>query len=702
MKEKIYIVKNLHCGGCAGKIQGALEKLDGVEECTLDFYTKNLHFTFNKDMDGKEFLEKINKIADKIEPGTLIEEKNEEHHENEHEDNHEEGISNKEKISLGLGIGIFILSFFIKEDLYKDILLIIAYLIVGIDIVIKSFKNIFKGNFLDENFLMTVATFGAFGLGDYSEAAGVMIFYKIGEFFQDLAVENSKKSIKELMKIKPEFANVKRFDGKIEKVDPKDVKVGEIFIVKPGEKIPLDGVVVKGDSTVDTSALTGESMPVEISLDSLVLSGSINENGVIEIRATKTYSQSTVSKIIEMVQSASNKKASAEKFITKFARYYTPIVVGLAVIIGLGIPTLFGNFSLWLSRALIFLVISCPCALVLSVPLTFFSSIGRGSKLGILIKGGNYLEKLTEIKEVVFDKTGTLTEGKFQVESVESVGIDESKLMEYGKAGEFYSNHPIGKAIMAYGPIEIEERNIEGYNEKPGYGVITRYKGEEILAGNMKLMKEYNIPMENMEEDNTVVYIAVENKYLGKIKVSDKIKSTSKKAIEELKNMGITPYMLTGDNEKSAFKIGKELGMSSSTIHAHLLPEDKVNIFEKIKKENSGGVIFVGDGINDAPVLAMSDVGVAMGKMGSDIAVESADVVLMNDDPYKIVELLKLARKNKRVVWENIILALGIKVLVMILGVLGLADLWMAIFADVGVSILAVLNASKLLRNKAL
>lgn len=700
MIKKEYKIKNLHCAGCAAKIQNSFERLEGVKECNIDFYNKKLYIGLESLNDKENFLDLLNRVADKIEPGTKIEdiseEINEENMEEESEDN------KKEKILLLLGIVFFIISFLIKSEKLKDIILIISYLIVGYDIVLKAIKNIFKGKLLDENFLMTIATFGAFGLKDFSEAAGVMIFYKIGEFFQDLAVENSKKSIKELMNIKPEFANIKRFDGKLEKIDPKLVQIGEIFVVKPGERIPLDGVVVKGISTIDNSALTGESVPVEITEGKEVLSGGINESGLLEIRASKNYSQSTVNKIIELVQNAGNKKAHAEKFITKFSRYYTPIVVGLAVFIALILPIFVGNFQLWLSRGLIFLVISCPCALVLSVPLTFFSSIGKGSKLGILIKGGNYLERLDNIDKVIFDKTGTLTEGKFKVKEIVPVNCTEEKLLELGKAGEFYSNHPIGKAILDYKNIEVEEGNIEGYIEKPGHGIIARYLGEEILVGNLKLLKEFNIVVPEENETDTVIYIALEKVYMGKIVVADLPKPSSKKTIEDLNKIGIETYMLTGDNEKTAKKIGDMLSLNIKNIFYHLLPQNKVEILEKLKKDNSKGVIFVGDGINDAPVLALADVGVAMGKMGSDIAVESADVVLMNDDPYKVVELLQLAKKNKRVVWENIILALGIKIIVMILGVLGLADLWMAIFADVGVSILAVLNASKILRSKTL
>lgn len=706
MIKKEYEIKNLHCAGCAGKIQNEFSKLKAVKNCTIDFYKGKVILELQEEIEEREFLKDLNKIADRLEPGTkinpILEIEEDFHEEREREKIAEEKKEKREKLSLTIGIVLFIGALFIQNKIYKDILLVIAYLITGIDIIYKSFLNIRRGDFLDENFLMTIATFGAFALGDFSESAGVMIFYKIGEFFQDMAVKNSKKSIEKLMSIKPEYANLKIQGGKIEKVSPKKVKIGDIVVVKPGEKIPLDGIVISGESSIDNSALTGESLPLDVERGKEVLSGSINKTGVLEIRVLKTYAQSTVSKIIELVENAGTKKAKAEKFITKFARYYTPIVVALALIVGLVVPTIIGNYSLWFGRALIFLVISCPCALVLSVPLTFFSSIGRASKIGILIKGGNYLEKLNDIGNVVFDKTGTLTMGKFKVVDIETFGEREERLLELAKAGEYYSNHPIGQAILNYGDIKIEEENIEGHIEKPGYGVITRYQGNEVIIGNFKMMQEYGIEVPKTEEIGTVVYVAENEKAIGRIIVADIPKESSKLTIKELNDMGINTYMLTGDNEKTGKKIGEELGIPETNIYTHLLPQDKVSVLENIKNTNKKGTIFVGDGINDAPVLAISDVGISMGKMGSDIAVESSDIVLMNDDPYKIIEVLKLAKKNRKVVLENVILALGIKVIVMILGVMGLANLWLAIFADVGVSIIAVINASKLLKSKTL
>lgn len=707
--KKEYEIENLHCGGCASKIQYELDKLSELEGVNVDFYTKKLKFTLKEEVNEDELIEKLNKIADKVEPGTYFKKvKSDDINLNESDDTHEhnhshsnELISKLDLIILTIGITLFVVGLTLPKSLQKDIILIIAYGLSGYDILLNALKNLKRGKFLDENFLMSIATVGALALGDFGEAAGVMIFYKIGEFFQDMAVNNSKKSIEKLMSIKPEFANVKDKNGTIEMMNPSKVKVGDILIIKPGERVPLDGVIVLGTTTLDKSALTGESVPVIGEVGSEILSGSININGTIEVKTTKVYSQSTVSRIIDMVQSAGSKKAHAEKFITKFARYYTPLVVLMAILIGVGVPVFYdGNFKLWFSRALIFLVISCPCALVLSVPLTFFSSIGKGSKDGILIKGGNYLERLKNIDIVVFDKTGTLTKGSFKVTKIEVIKGSEKRLMEYAKAGEFYSNHPIGKAILNYGDVEISEWDIQGHNEKAGYGVNALYSGKEILVGSRKFLESHNINVELPEAFGTVVYVAVDSEFIGRIFVEDEIKENSRKTIDELKSQGIDVYMLTGDNKKTGKHIGEILGIDEDKVCTNLLPQDKVSKLEEIKSKSKKGTIFVGDGINDAPVLAMADIGISMGKLGSDIAIESSDIVLMNDDPYKIIEALHLGQKNNQVVLENVGFALGVKIVVMILGVLGIANLWLAIFADVGVSVLAVLNASKILSKK--
>ena len=576
----------------------------------------------------------------------------------------------------------------------RIILAVIAYVILGWDVVLKSFKNILKGNFMDENFLMTIATFGAFYLGESTEAVGVMLFYKIGEYFQDKAVSNSRKSIEKLLDIRPEYANIKNKDGELVKVSPKKLKIGDIIVVKAGEKIPVDGIVIKGNSTLNTAALTGESLPIEVDVDSEILSGSLNGAGTLEIKVTKLFADSTINKIISMVENASNKKAESEKFITKFARYYTPIVVISAIIVGVFLPLILGDFNLWFGRALIFLVISCPCALVLSVPLTFFSSIGIASKQGILIKGGNYLEALTSVGSVVFDKTGTLTKGKFKIDSLEAINCSEEELLKIAQIGEYYSNHPIGKTILSQLNSEIDEDYMEGYKELSGFGVVAYYEGKEILVGNYKLMKEYEVVVEEKEYAGTIIYTALDREFLGYIYISDEIKSDSKETILELSKNGIDSYMLTGDNKKIGEMVGEKLGIKKENIFTQLLPQGKVNQLQSILDNSNKKVIFVGDGVNDAPVLSMADIGIAMGGVGSDIAVETADIVIMKDEPSKIIEVLKIANINKKVVIQNIVFALGIKILVMILGVFGIANMWMAIFSDVGVSLLAVLNAS--------
>lgn len=794
--KKIFYAEGLKCGHCASKIQEQIEKLGEVESCILNFYTKKITVEFKNSVDEKEFLNTINKIADKTEKGAKIfsadryetsEKDNSHHHhhkcncgeKHEHEEescscghehhhghsheeecgceehkhaescscghHHEEEHSHKhgeccshnhsheekhshthsheikfsheeeenekeksrkidyEKISLFGGLILFIISLFISKGTVKTAVLLTAYIVAGGDVLYKSLLNIKNKNFLDENFLMSIATIGAIFLKEYNEAVGVMIFYKIGEYFQEKAVNNSRKSIQSLLEVKASYANIKLPDGKIEKTAPENLKIGDIIVVKPGEKIAVDGVIIKGASSLDTSALTGESLPVFVEENTEVLSGSLNIDGMIEIKVTKEYKDSAISKIIEMVENASDKKAQSEKFITKFARYYTPFVVLAALVVGIGIPMIFGDFKLWFGRALIFLVISCPCALVLSVPLTFFSSIGLASKRGILIKGGNYLEKLKDIEAVVFDKTGTLTKGKFKIEKINcSKGFSENEVLEIGKAGEFYSNHPIGKAVLNYKDIKISEENIKDYKEISGKGVSALYKEKNILVGNKKLMKDNNITVENIgEEDGTTVYIALNNEYIGSLHLADEIKNDSSKTLEELKKINIKTYMLTGDNKKIGEFVGEKLGFEKENVFTGLLPQDKVSVLNKIK-EKSKGVIFVGDGINDAPVLSLADIGIAMGGAGSDIAVESADIVFINDEPYKVVETLKIAAENKKVVMQNIYFSLGVKLLVMILGVIGLANMWLAIFADVGVSAIAVLNASKILRIKKL
>lgn len=584
----------------------------------------------------------------------------------------------------------------------NNILYILAYAMVGIEIVIKAFKNIIKGKVFDENFLMAVATIGAFVIGELPEAVAVMLFYQVGELFQSYAVSKSRKSISNLMDIRPDFANVER-NKDVEKVKPENVKIGEIIIIKPGEKVPLDGIVVEGNSSLDTKALTGESLPKDVKVNEEVLSGFINLNGVIKVKVTKEYGESTVSKILDLVENASNKKSKSENFITKFAKYYTPIVVITALILAIVPPLIIKDAVLsdWIYRALSFLVVSCPCALVISIPLSFFGGIGGASKMGVLIKGSNYLEALSNTEIVVFDKTGTLTKGVFEVQKVAPEGISKEELLEVTAYSEHYSNHPIAISIKnAYGR-EIDEEKIINTNEIPGFGIMAKIEDKEILVGNEKLMNENKISFSKCDSIGTILYVTIDKKYAGYIVIADKIKDDSKDTIKLLKKNNIKQtVMLTGDRKKVGEEVAKELGIDK--VYTDLLPDGKVKKVEELltSRAQKGKLIFVGDGINDAPVLAISDIGVAMGGLGSDAAIEAADVVIMTDEPSKLVNAIKLSKRTMRIVKENIIFAIFVKVLVLVLSALGVATMWEAVFADVGVSIIAIINALRALRIK--
>ena len=590
---------------------------------------------------------------------------------------------------------------FPKEWMKKGIY-IVSYCIVGLDIVWKAVRNITRGKVFDENFLMTIATIGAFAIGEFPEAVAVMLFYQIGELFQSYAVDKSRKSIASLMNIRPDFANVKR-DNQIIKVNPEEVKIGETIVVKPGEKIPLDGIIVEGNSLVDTSALTGESIPKEVGSGDEVLSGCINQNGLLTIKVEKEFGESTVSKILDLVENASSKKSKSENFISKFAKYYTPIVVITAVLLAIIPPFILkdATFIDWLYRALTFLVVSCPCALVISIPLGFFVGIGGASKMGILVKGSNYLEALSKAEIVVFDKTGTLTQGVFKVQKIHPVDISKEELIELTAHAESYSNHPISVSIReAYGK-EIKHNRIEKIQELPGLGVIAKVDEKEILAGNEKLMKQKKIQYSKCEEIGTIIYIAIENKYAGYIVIADEIKEDAKKTIKELKKNNISKtIMLTGDKKEVGESVAKKIGIDQ--VYTELLPDGKVEKMEKLLKETSqtGKLVFVGDGINDAPVLALSDIGIAMGGLGADSAIEAADIVIMTDEPSKIVNAIKISKKTMRIVKQNIIFAISIKVAVLILSAFGLSNMWEAVFADVGVSVIAILNALRVLKIK--
>ena len=583
-------------------------------------------------------------------------------------------------------------------------LFIISYIIVGGDVVKRAVKNIFKGQVFDENFLMSIATIGAFFIGEYPEGVAVMLFYQVGELFQSYAVGKSRKSIASLMDIRPDYANVKKGDELV-KVDPDEVQIGDIIVIKAGEKIPLDGKVIEGSSMIDTSALTGESVPREVEVGSDILSGCININGVITAEVTKEFGESTVSKILDLVENASSKKSNSEQFITKFARYYTPVVVIIAVFLAIIPPLVIdgATFSDWIYRALAFLVVSCPCALVISIPLSFFGGIGGASKKGILVKGSNYLEALAETEIVVFDKTGTLTKGVFNVQEIHPEGVSKEELLELTAYVESYSNHPISLSLKRAYSKEIDNGRISDVEEISGHGVIATVDGKKVMAGNIKLMKMMDIPYFKGELIGTVVHVAVNNKYIGYIVIADEVKEDSAQAIKELKAANIKQtVMLTGDNKSVGSKVAKELGLDK--VYAELLPADKVEKLEELfsQKSKKGKLAFVGDGINDAPVLARADIGIAMGGLGSDAAIEAADIVIMTDEPSKIATAIKISKKTLKIASQNTVFAIGIKIIVLILSAFGITTMWAAIFADVGVTIIAVLNAFRALNVKNL
>ena len=625
-------------------------------------------------------------------------EEHEEHEEHEHIEQGESRLIQRIVIASIIFIATYIFHF---PTYINATLLVVAYLIAGGNVINRAVGNIIKGKIFDENFLMCIATIGALLIKEYHEAIMVMILYQLGEYLQDRAVEKSKKSISELMDIRPDYANIEK-DGQLVKVSPSEVKTGEIITVRPGEKVPLDGIVTEGTATLDTSALTGESVPRQLKINDTAVSGCINTNGVIKIKVTKEWENSTVFQILELVEHASSKKAKTENFITRFAKIYTPLVVLAAVILAIVPPLVTDtSVSIWLNRALTFLVISCPCALVISVPLGFFAGIGGASKAGILIKGSCYLEALSKPELIAFDKTGTLTKGCFEVQAINSAeNISQSELLEAAAIGEYYSNHPIASSIKkAYGK-ELSKDVIQNVKEIAGCGIEAETSIGKILVGNQKLMKQYNISYTPSDETGTIVYVAKNNQYIGSIIINDTLKPDTKEAIKEIHKLGISTVMLTGDNTQTADAVAKEINIDKH--FANLLPADKVEKVETLIKEKNPNksIIFVGDGINDAPVLTMADVGIAMGALGSDAAIEAADIVIMDDSVSKILTGIKISQKTIRIVKENIIFALGIKALFLILGTLGMMTMWGAVFADVGVALIAVLNSMRALAVK--
>lgn len=715
-------LEGLDCANCANKIEQKVNRLEEIEEANVNFSMGRMNVTMKEELNKEDVIGKITKIVKELEPDVdvkelkpdaLVSEDKEKHvhchdgacnchvdHSHEIEEKSGRLGFIKENILLILGIVLYVAAMIFKDSMSQvAILFILSYVLVGGKVVLTALKNIRRGQIFDENFLMSVATLGAIAIGEYPEAVAVMVFYEVGELFQGYAVNTSRKSITSLMNVKAEYANLITEEGEV-KVKPESVKIDDILAVRPGERIPLDGIIIEGTGSIDTSALTGESMPREVAENDEILSGSINLSSVIKMKVTKNFGESTISRILEMVENAGSRKAETEKFITKFCRYYTPAVVFSAIALAVIPPFIFkdASFSTWLYRALSFLVVSCPCALVVSVPLGLFAGIGAASKKGVLVKGGNYLEAMKDIDIVVFDKTGTLTKGNFKVTEINAEGMSEEELLKVSAIGESFSNHPIAQSIVKEYGREINKDEIKNYEELSGHGIKAVIDGKETLIGNYKLMKKYEINCSEVNTSGTTVYIAINGRYSGNIVIEDEIKEDSKQAIKRLKEIGVKKtVMLTGDNKKVAEKVASQLGLDE--VYSELLPIDKVTNVEKLlSKDKNRKLAFVGDGINDAPVLARADIGVAMGGIGSDAAIEAADVVLMKDSPISLADGIMVARKTNKILWQNIIFSLGVKIAVLILISFGMASMWGAVFADVGVTLIAVLNSMRALK----
>ncbi|HZJ75332.1 MAG TPA: heavy metal translocating P-type ATPase [Clostridia bacterium] len=700
--KKQFVLEGLCCGNCAVKIEKDVNKLEGVSFASVDFVSKTLTVDITDTAKLEKLTQQVEGIVKRYDSNIIMIEKNSEKPAvNQKSEDIKKWIN---RIRLIIGSVLFVLGLVLSlDETARLIVFLLSYSLIGGDIVFRAARDLVKGRVFDESFLMSVATIGAFAIGVYPEGVAVMLFYKIGEALQRLAVNRSRKSISALMDIKPEYANLKK-GSKIVKVSPEEVNIGDLIIIKPGEKVPLDGIVIEGNSALDTSALTGEAMPWEVSPNSQVLSASINQNGLLTVKVTKKFGESAVLKILELVENASSKKAPTENFITKFAKYYTPIVVLAAIAVAFIPPLIIpaATFSVWVYRALAFLVVSCPCALVISIPLGFFGGIGGASKNGILVKGGNFLEALNNIDTVVFDKTGTLTKGEFSVTEVTAVnGWTKDELLSVAAHIESFSNHPIALSIQKAYKNDIDKNRISQQEEIAGHGIRAVLNGKVVLAGNGKLMDSENVAWQAAETAGSVVYVAVDGVFIGYIVVSDTLKEDSKKAIKELKKLGVKQIvMLTGDSKKSGEDIAKQLGIDK--VFAQLLPNEKAEKLEEIKnsKSTKGKVIFVGDGINDAPVLASADIGIAMGALGSDAAIEAADIVLMTDEPSKIADAVKIAKRTRLIVHQNIVFAIGVKLLTLILAAAGIATMWEAVFGDVGVTVLAVLNSMRAMKTK--
>lgn len=684
--KKIYRLDGLDCANCAAKIERSVQQIKGVEQAQVDFMSTKLTIVASE-KEIERISDEAKVIVNKLEPDVEV---------NSVQMEKAEERSKGKIIQILVAVVVLgVLVIFTPAMPWKLIAYLILYLWIGYDVLKTAITNIFHGEIFDENFLMAVATVGAIAIGEYPEAVAVMLFYQVGEFFQDYAVAKSRKSISSLLAIRPDSANLIQ-NGEIKKVAPETIKVGDRILIQPGEKVPLDGIVKEGNSMVDTSALTGESVPRSIHPDEQILSGFINQSGQLTVEVTTIFGESTVSKILDLVENASSKKAPAENFITSFARYYTPIVVGLAALIAIIPPLILGEpFYDWVYRALTFLVISCPCALVISVPLSFFGGIGGASKAGVLIKGSNYIETLANVETVVFDKTGTLTKGVFEVQTVETT-IDQKDFLRYVASAEQSSSHPIGQSIVNY--VDQPLSSVSQLEEIAGFGISVEIEGHHFLVGNEKLLAKYAISFQPINQIGTIVYVAMDKKYIGHLVIADELKEDVVEALTKVKELGVKrTVMLTGDNHRIADAIGKKIGIDQ--VYSELLPEDKVSYLEEELKRGQK-TAFVGDGMNDAPVLARADIGIAMGGLGSDAAIEAADVVIMDDQPAKIPVAIRIARKTMGIVKQNIIFAIGVKILVLILGALGLATMYAAVFADVGVTVIAVLNAMRCLKIK--
>lgn len=710
----------LDCANCANKIEQKVRFLDEVKDANMNFSVGKLTIEKIDTAVKSEVVEKVKDIVKKLEPDVLVTEDEKkhshchdgvcscdgdhEHHKHHEHTEHHEGSEKTNFIKDNLGLILGIISYgaaiiFKDKSVASILLFLLSYILVGGKVILSALKNMRRGQIFDENFLMSIATVGAIAIGEYPEAVAVMIFYEIGELFQSYAVNTSRRSITALMNVRAEYANLMTENGET-KVKPESVSIDDIIIIKPGERVPLDGIIIDGIGSVDTSALTGESMPREVLVNDEILSGSINLSSVLKVRVTKNFGESTISRILEMVENAGSRKAETEKFITKFCRYYTPAVVFSALALAIIPPFIFADtdFSTWIYRALSFLVVSCPCALVVSVPLGLFAGIGAASKKGVLVKGGNYLEALKDVDMVVFDKTGTLTKGNFKVTEINSEELSKDELLKIAALGESFSNHPIAQSIVNEYGKEINKDEIKNYEELSGHGIKAIIDNKDTLIGNYKLMIKHGIQCSESNSTGTTVYIAIEGKYSGNIIIEDEVKEDSKRAIKKLKELGVRKVvMLTGDNKKVAEKVADKLGLDE--VYSELLPIDKVKKVEKLLNDNKNSKLaFVGDGINDAPVLARADIGVAMGGIGSDAAIEAADVVLMKDSPLSLSDGILVARKTNKILWQNIIFSLGVKIAVLILISFGFSSMWGAVFADVGVTLIAVLNSMRALK----